>query len=130
MHNDVYTSANLPLPFPDALQEFKVEMGALQAQYGMHSAAAVNAVTKSGGNEWHGDAFEFLRNYALGCAATVFDHAGFAEAQSIRRNAGRAGAPERSVLLCGLPADRHAPESQLDHRLCSNRRRRRRVISA
>lgn len=65
MYNDVYTNASLPLPFPDAMQEFKVEMGALQAQYGMHSAAAVNAVTKSGGNEWHGDAFEFFRNFHL-----------------------------------------------------------------
>jgi hypothetical protein len=63
MHNDVYTNANLPLPFPDALQEFKVETGALQAQYGMHSAAAVNALTKSGGNDFHGGAFEFVRNY-------------------------------------------------------------------
>lgn len=63
MHNDVYTNANLPLPFPDALLEFKVETGALQAQYGMHSAAAVNALTKSGSNEYHGGAFEFVRNY-------------------------------------------------------------------
>ena len=63
MYNDVYTNASLPLPFPDALQEFKVETGALQAQYGIHSAATVNAVTKSGGNEWHGGAFEFVRNY-------------------------------------------------------------------
>src|SRR6202040_3400004 len=46
----------------DVLQEFKVETSALPAQYGHHSAAAVNAVTKSGANEFHGDAFEFVRN--------------------------------------------------------------------
>src|SRR5262245_823592 len=32
MHNDVYNNLNLPLPFPDALQEFKVETSALSAQ--------------------------------------------------------------------------------------------------
>lgn len=63
MHNDVYTNSTLPLPFPDALQEFKVETSALPAQYGMHSGAAVNAITKSGTNQYHGDAFEFVRNY-------------------------------------------------------------------
>ena len=63
MHNDVYTNSTLPLPFPDALQEFKVETSALPAQYGMHSGAAVNAVTKSGTNQYHGDLFEFVRNY-------------------------------------------------------------------
>src|SRR5208282_2604938 len=52
----------LPLPFPDALQEFKVETSALSAQYGQHAAAAVNVVSKSGSNAFHGDAFEFLRN--------------------------------------------------------------------
>ena len=61
-HNDPFTNLNQPIPFPDALQEFKVETSALPAQYGYHAAAAVNAVTKSGGNEFHGDAFEFLRN--------------------------------------------------------------------
>ena len=35
---------------------------ALPAQYGHHSAGAVNVVTKSGGNDFHGDVFEFLRN--------------------------------------------------------------------
>jgi len=61
-HNDPFNSLNLPFPFPDALQEFKVETSALPAQYGYHSAGAVNAVTKSGTNEYHGDAFEFVRN--------------------------------------------------------------------
>src|SRR5579872_357900 len=61
-HNDAYNGLNLPLPFPDALQEFKVETSALPAQYGLHSTAAVNAVTKSGTNEFHGNLFEFFRN--------------------------------------------------------------------
>ena len=64
-HNDPYASVNLPLPFPDAMQEFKVETNALPAQYGFHSAAAVNAITKSGTNAVHGDAFEFLRDHRL-----------------------------------------------------------------
>ena len=64
-HNDPFNNLNLPLPFPDALQEFKVETSALPAQYGQHSAGAVNAVTKSGGNGYHGDAFEFVRNYTF-----------------------------------------------------------------
>ena len=62
-HNNPYDNANLPLPFPDALQEFKVETSALTAQNGMHSGGAVNAVTRSGTNQVHGDAFEFLRNH-------------------------------------------------------------------
>ncbi len=61
-HNDSVNNAGLPLPFPDALQEFKVETSALQAQYGHHAGGAVNIVTKSGSNAFHGDAFEFLRN--------------------------------------------------------------------
>src|SRR5437867_656257 len=35
----------------------------MQAQYGFHATAAVNALTRSGSNEFHGDLFEFVRNY-------------------------------------------------------------------
>ena len=63
MHNDVASNTALPLPFPDALQEFKVETSSLPAQYGFHSGAAINAVTKSGTNDFHGALFEFVRNY-------------------------------------------------------------------
>src|SRR2546422_1527985 len=65
VYQDPYNSLALPLPFPDALQEFKVETSVLQPQYGFHAGASVNAVTKSGSNEFHGNLFEFLRNGAL-----------------------------------------------------------------
>jgi hypothetical protein len=61
-NNDPFNNLNLPFPFPDALQEFKVETSAIPAQYGQHAAAAVNVVTKNGTNELHGDVFEFFRN--------------------------------------------------------------------
>lgn len=62
-NNDIDNSYGLPMPFPDAVQEFKVETNALPANYGNHSGGAVNVITKSGTNEIHGDAFEFIRNY-------------------------------------------------------------------
>src|SRR6516165_1977795 len=62
VHQDPYNNLSLPSPFPDAVQEFKVEWNAIPPQYGYHSTATVNAVTKAGTNQLHGDAFEFLRN--------------------------------------------------------------------
>ena len=62
---DPMSNVDLPLPFPDALQEFKVETSSLPANYGMAPGGVVNVVTKSGANEFHGGAFEFLRNYAF-----------------------------------------------------------------
>ncbi|HYR84010.1 MAG TPA: carboxypeptidase regulatory-like domain-containing protein [Terriglobia bacterium] len=62
VHNDPYGNQSLPLPFPDAIQEFKVETSAVPAQYGFHAAGAVNVVTKSGTNQYHGSLFEFVRN--------------------------------------------------------------------
>lgn len=61
-YNDPFNNLNLPTPFPDAIQEFNVQTSALPAQYGQHSGGAVNMVTKSGTNQLHGDAFEFVRN--------------------------------------------------------------------
>ncbi len=63
MHNNPYDNLNLPLPFPDAMQEFRVETSSTNANNGMHSGASVNAVTKSGTNLLHGDLFEFFRNH-------------------------------------------------------------------
>src|SRR6188508_880838 len=62
-HNDPFNNLNLPTPFPDALQEFKVETSSLPARYGHHAASAVNLVTKSGTNAFRGNVFEFVRDY-------------------------------------------------------------------
>lgn len=60
-HNDGYSSTNLPLPFPDVLQEFSVQTSSIPSAYGVRAGAVVNAVSKSGTNQLHGSAFEFLR---------------------------------------------------------------------
>src|SRR5207253_6123692 len=50
MHNNPYDGTQMPLPFPDALQEFKVEASGAAASGGMKSGGSVNGVTKSGTN--------------------------------------------------------------------------------
>ncbi|MCZ2154589.1 MAG: carboxypeptidase regulatory-like domain-containing protein [Bryobacterales bacterium] len=64
-HNDTYISMNLPFPNPDSLQEFNLQADNFTAEYGNAGGGIVNIVTKSGTNELHGSAFEFIRNGAL-----------------------------------------------------------------
>ncbi|ADW71107.1 carboxypeptidase-like regulatory domain-containing protein [Granulicella tundricola] len=61
-NNDTYTNVNMPFPFPDALQEFSVQTANYSTRYGGSAGAVINAITKSGNNGFHGDAFEFVRN--------------------------------------------------------------------
>jgi hypothetical protein len=59
---DELTNVNAPFPMPDAVQEFSVQTSNYSAEFGQSAGAVVNIVTKSGGLQFHGDAFEFLRN--------------------------------------------------------------------
>lgn len=65
---DEYTNVNEPFPMPDALQEFSVETSNYNAQYGQNAGGVVNIVTKNGTSQYHGDAFEFVRNRAFNAA--------------------------------------------------------------
>src|SRR5439155_1432081 len=71
----------MSMPFPDALQEFKVETGATGVQTGVKSSGSVSLVTKSGTNAFHGDLFEFVRNGRFN-ARNAFA----AERDTIKRN--------------------------------------------
>jgi len=56
----------------DTLQEFRVLTNGYSAEYGRSAGGVISAVTRSGTNQWHGSAFEFLRNSALD-AKNFFD---------------------------------------------------------
>ena len=68
-----YRVTNLPV---DAIQEYQVNRNGFAAEFGFTDGSAINIVTKSGTNTWHGDVFGFFRDYHTE-AANFFN--GFAE---------------------------------------------------
>lgn len=78
--NDLMGSGNLsggvPVPNPDAIQEFKVQTGQYNAAYGRNAGANVDVVTKSGTSEFHGDLWEYFRNTDLNANNFFLNSAG------------------------------------------------------
>ncbi len=71
-------NGEVPSPFRlqsslENVQEFRVDSNNFPAEYGTGTGGQINVVTKSGGNQFHGSVFEFLRNDALD-AANFFDN--------------------------------------------------------
>jgi hypothetical protein len=64
-NNDPYTNRYVLQPPVEGIREFRVLSNSYSAEYGRASGAQVNVVTRSGSNEFHGAAYEYLRNRVL-----------------------------------------------------------------
>ncbi|HEY7839307.1 MAG TPA: carboxypeptidase-like regulatory domain-containing protein [Terriglobales bacterium] len=83
---DYRTDVGEPLPMPDALQEFKVTSSAQAASTDSRPGGTVNAVTKSGTNQFHGDLFEFLRNGVMDAKGYTFPNSAGIVPPGVRDN--------------------------------------------
>jgi hypothetical protein len=63
--NDEPLNTPLIIPSPDAISEFRMVTNTINPEYGRNSGAILDAVIKSGTNQFHGDAFEFYRDTFL-----------------------------------------------------------------
>jgi Carboxypeptidase regulatory-like domain/TonB dependent receptor len=69
MDVDADTSTGIPnLISTEAVQEYRIITSSADATFGRSSGGHINIVTKSGSNQWHGSAYEYLRNNALDAA--------------------------------------------------------------
>lgn len=80
-------------PSIDTMSEFKIDNSTFPAQYGRNSGAIINVATRSGTNELHGEAFDFLRNNYFD-ARNFFNPVGTTQSPLNRNDfGGDAGAP-------------------------------------
>ncbi len=64
-NHDPYFNTPSVFPSPDALEEFSLQTSSYGADKGRNAGALMNAVTKSGTNDFHATVFEFMRDDAL-----------------------------------------------------------------
>ena len=62
LHSSGFRNVALMYPTPDSLREFKVIRNLFSAEYGSSGGGVLNAVTRTGSNEFHGNFYDFLRN--------------------------------------------------------------------
>jgi hypothetical protein len=99
--NDAGIYAGIPIPNPDAIQEFKIQTSTYDASYGRNPGANVNVVTKSGTNAFHGAAWEFFRNEDLNANSFFENRDGGGKQQILRQNqfGGSIGGPIKKDKL-------------------------------
>lgn len=83
-------------PNPDSVAEFRILTSNYSAEYGRNAGGTVSVVTKSGTNQWHGTAYDYLRNDAL-AANTFFNNFAGLPKNVLKRNqyGATAGGPIR-----------------------------------
>jgi carboxypeptidase family protein len=86
------------IPNLDSIAEFRILTNNFDSEYGNYSGGQINVITKSGTNDWHGNAFEFLRNTGLN-TRNFFDPAGKKGAYHQNQFGGTFGGPIKKDKL-------------------------------
>ena len=96
-----YINLPLILPTQDSIGEFKVQYNNLGPDWGKFSGGVINLSTKSGSNEWHGSAYEFLRNKVLNANEFFANKAGIKRSPFTQNQYGATlgGAPIKDKLF-------------------------------
>ncbi len=96
-----YINLPLILPTQDSVGEFKVQYNNLGPDWGKFSGGVINLSTKSGTNEWHGSAYEFLRNKVLNANQFFANKAGIPRSPFTQNQYGATigGAPLKDKLF-------------------------------
>ena len=85
MNNDLLDNGVTYNPNPDTIAEFRILENNYSAEYGRNSGGIISEVTKSGTNEWHGSAYDYLRNGDLD-ANSYFNKINDVPRDPLRRN--------------------------------------------
>ncbi|MBV9216159.1 MAG: TonB-dependent receptor [Acidobacteria bacterium] len=84
------STPNIAVPATDSLQEFIVQTSLYDASYGRNAGGSIEAITRSGSNDFHGSAYEFLRNKALNANDPFIKARGIARPVATRNQFGGA----------------------------------------
>lgn len=85
--------ASIPLNNPDLIQEVRLVTNQLTAEFGRNSSSVFNAITRRGGNSFHGSAFWFHNDNALNACSNLDNNAGYCNATATDK--GKTHAPFR-----------------------------------
>src|SRR6266404_3698650 len=85
-NNDIsVTIATVPV-VPEAVQEFRVQTNPYSVEFGRNSGAQIDVITRSGGNGYHGDGFEYYRGSELNSLDNIEKQSGLTRPARFNRN--------------------------------------------